>query len=86
MKDQLFRTTSFKIASLLLAKGFLLEAIEPTPIPKKKSFVFEDKPERKQLITDFYNGTVSVNAKFFSDAERQLKEMLYDQPQGGEML
>jgi len=78
--ENLFKTTSFKIASLLLAKGFKLEAIEPTPDPRRKSFVFQDKPERTQLITDFYNGVVEVNAKQFADSQRELKEMLYSEP------
>ena len=79
MKDELFRTTSFRIASLLLAKSFILETVEPTADPKRKIFVFLDKPERQQLITDFYNGSVNVNARLFADSERRLKEIIHGQ-------
>ena len=70
-----YSTQSLYEASYLLAKGFKL--ISKDTSGRKAALIFEDSPELKQAVMDFYNGGASVRAKAFVDSYRSLKDMVF---------
>lgn len=85
-KDTALVTTSdFTLAAVLLVNGFALLGTEPDPpdSPRRRRFILRGDPEtfaklnRSLLLDD-----VLVPARAFALAQRRLKHLLYDDPQG----
>ncbi len=77
-----WKTSSFNTSAYLLCKGFELVNITPLDNPKKKEFVFCDRPEREQVLHNFsFSGEddpeVMVDARKLILCIRVLKEKLY---------
>jgi hypothetical protein len=70
-----YETTDLYLGCYLKTRGMrLLDAVRDG---RRTTFVFEDCPQRGQLIRDFYNdGTVRVND--FTHALQDLKAIVYN--------
>jgi hypothetical protein len=81
-KDRYYRTSNFKIARFLYAKGFVLTNIDKITNSKKAIFVFVESPEIGELLEIFNFGEenapeVMVDARKLIRAEEELKDKLY---------
>ncbi len=72
--DEITKISSFKLAAYLMAHDHILVEIEPSNNPKRKVFVLQGK-NTPQLVSEFYN---DIKVKRFLEAERELKERLYN--------
>ena len=78
-------THDFTLAAVLLVNGFALLGAEPDSAasPRRRRFILRGDPElfaklnRSLLLDD-----VLVPARAFALAQRRLKHLLYDEPQG----
>lgn len=70
-----YTTQSLYEASYLLAKSFKLVSKDSNG--QKVSLLFEDSPELRQVVMDFYNGEGMVRAKVFVDHYRSLKDFCF---------
>lgn len=68
-----YSTTNLYESSYLLASGFRL--VSQTKQGLKTVLSFQDAPELRQAILDFYNGTGMVSAKVFVDFYRSMKDL-----------
>lgn len=69
------RTQSLYEGAYLIALGFRLVSKDSSG--QKTALLFEDSPELRQAVMDFYNGGASVRAKAFVDSYRSLKDMVF---------
>lgn len=73
--DDDYVTTDLYLASFLKARG--LRLLDAEREGRRVSFVFEDRPDRPEMVRAFYNdGTVEVNA--FTHAIQDLKAVIYN--------
>lgn len=77
----LFKTSSFYPAAFLIAKGLRLVDVDRTD-PQRAKFVFQDRPNRQQLIRAFNfaeedSPEVVIDARKFVLAIKSLKDGLY---------
>lgn len=70
-----YQTQNLYEASYLLAKGFKLVAKDARG--QKTTLHFEDSPDLKKALMDFYNGDGVVYAKAFVESYRSLKDMVF---------
>ena len=61
-KDRVYKTSDLYAAAWLLSKGFQLQGIDRSN-KQRDDFVFEDRPDRPELVHSFMTGpfTVGVN-------------------------
>ena len=71
---QEYTTVDLYLASYLKALGLKLASIEREG--KRSRFVFLDKPERKQMVADFYND-VPMGINVFVHALQDLKAAIH---------
>jgi len=70
-----YATSDFYLASFMKARGMKL--VETTRDGRRVTFVFEDRPDRGDLVREFYNdGQVKVNA--FTHAIQDLKAVVHN--------
>ena len=75
MEQSTYETTDLYLGCFLKARG--LRLLDAKRDGRRITFVFEDRPERGDLIRDFYNdGTVRVND--FKNALQDLKAIVYN--------
>ena len=70
-----YQTQSLYEASYLLSSGFQLVSKDSSS--QKTTLVFQDTPELKEAVMDFYNGSGKVSAKAFVDSYRSLKDFCF---------
>ena len=69
-----YRTSDFYLAAFLKAKG--LRLLDKQRMEGKVIFIFNDRPDRKALIQEFFNdGVVGVAA--FKNAIQDLKTIVF---------
>jgi hypothetical protein len=71
-----FSTRHLYLAAFLLTSQFVLSRVTHDP-DGRCTFEFEDAPQRKSLVADFYDGSAQVSALAYSEALRTLKEKIY---------
>ena len=72
---QEYTTVDLYLASYLKALGLKLASIEREG--KRSRFVFSDKPERKQMVADFYND-VPIGISAFIHSLEDLKGAIHN--------
>jgi len=77
--NKYYRTSNFELAVFLIAKNFHLLNIENDS--ERKTFIFDQSPELKNLVQVFYFGKDSepeilINARKLLQARRNLKTQL----------
>ena len=75
MKNQ-FETYDLWLATLLKVKGFRLFNVR-TNGDNRSLFVFEDQPERQQLLMDYVNRKTQVEPMAFVNEMKGLKALTY---------
>jgi len=70
-----YETTDLYLASFLKARGMRLLDIHRDG--RRATFVFEDRPDRAELITGFYNDDV-VRVNDFKNALQDLKAAVFN--------
>ena len=71
-----FSTDSFVLASYLLCESFKLISINREN-PRRMIFIFEDSKDRATLIELFFSYRARVEPNRFYSAQRNLKQMIY---------
>jgi Domain of unknown function (DUF5659) len=75
MNHTTYETTDLYLGCFLKASGLRLLGVQRDG--RRTTFVFEDRPDRSDLIRSFYNdGTVRVND--FKNALQDLKAIIYN--------
>ena len=75
MNQMTYETTDLYLSCFLKASG--LQLLDVRRDGRRTTFVFEDRPDRSDLIRSFYNdGTVRVND--FKNALQDLKAIIYN--------
>src|SRR5262249_10212119 len=75
MNQMTYETTDLYLGCFLKASG--LRLLDVRRDGRRTTFVFEDRPDRSDLIRSFYNdGTVRVND--FKNALQDLKAIIYN--------
>ncbi|MCK4326700.1 hypothetical protein KAW55_08105 [bacterium] len=77
MPNGLFSTRDLPLACWLHYKSIKLVEVKPNG-DGKVTFVFENPPEKENLVLEFYGGEPQVNARKFLDELRNLKAMTYN--------
>ena len=72
-----FITSDFYAAAFLTAKGYKLFGINKAD-SRRFRFIFNDEPDRAQLVSAYFAGLVEVNAKDFVSAIKELKSLMYN--------
>ena len=70
-----YSTQSLYESAYLLSRGFKLISKDSTG--HKSTLLFEDSPQLKQAVMDFYNGRGTACAKSLFDSYRSLKDMVF---------
>lgn len=71
-----FPTDNFQLASFLLTESVKLLSLDRS-IPKRIVFIFEETEQRKVLTQDFLSYQAKVEPHRFFSAQRDLKQMIY---------
>ena len=75
MSEATYETTDLYLGCFLKARGLKLQDVKRDG--RRATFVFEDRPDRGQLVREFYNdGTVKVSD--FKNALQDLKAVVYN--------
>jgi len=75
MSEATYETTDLYLGCFLKARGLKLR--DARRDGRRTTFVFDDRPDRAELIREFYNdGTVRVND--FKNALQDLKAIVYN--------
>ena len=75
LKKTTYSTSDLYLSAYLKAKG--LRLIDKQKVGDKFAFIFDDRPDRKELIEEFFNdGLVSITA--FKNAIQDLKTMVFN--------
>jgi len=70
-----YKTSDFYLAAFLKAKG--MRIIDREKVGIRVTFVFDDQPDRKTWVVEFFNdGVVSIGA--FRNAIQDLKTMVFN--------
>ena len=70
-----YRTSDFYLAAFLKAKG--MRIVDREKVGIRVTFVFDDRPDRKILVAEFFNdGVVEIGA--FRNAIQDLKTMVFN--------
>lgn len=71
-----FGTADLYLASTLHSLGFKIDGVKTEG--KKLLFLFIDRNDREEIIRQFYNGDLQVNALKFVDSIRNLKSLTFN--------
>lgn len=70
-----YKTSDFYLAAFLKAKG--MRIIDREKVGIRVIFIFDDQPNRKMLVAEFFNdGVVGIGA--FRNAIQDLKTMVFN--------
>ncbi len=70
-----YATVDLYLASYLKARGLKLASVQRDG--RRSSFIFRDRPERKQIVADFYND-VPMGIGAFIHALQDLKAAIHN--------
>ena len=76
MSENNYVTSDMYLSAFLLSQGFVLEDIDRSD-GKRLRFVFQDRPDRPQLVHNFLSGKAIVNVADFIYQLRRAKRLLY---------
>ena len=76
MSENNYVTSDMYLSAFLLSQGFVLEDIDRSD-GKRLGFVFQDRPDRPQLVHNFLSGKAIVNVADFIYQLRRAKRLLY---------
>jgi hypothetical protein len=77
MKKKHYKTSNFYLATFLFCRDQELVDIEKEN-PKRAEFVFNDSPEREDLVRVFdYGKEALVDARQYASALKELKNKIY---------
>lgn len=76
MSKNTYRTSDLYIAAWLMSKGIALLDIDHSN-PQRLEFIFEDQPDRPQLVHEFLCGRAEGNLADFIYQLRRAKRLLY---------
>ncbi len=71
-----YRTSDFYIVAWLLSKGLQLEGLDRRN-PRRIDFIFQDRPDRPELVNQFLCGSAIGNVVDFVFYMRRAKRLLY---------
>lgn len=71
-----YRTSDLYIAAWLLSKGLQLEDLDRRK-PQRIDFIFQDRPDRQELVNQFLCGSATGNVVDFVFYMRRAKRLLY---------
>ena len=74
--SETYRSSDLYVSAWLLSQGLVLLDIDRTN-PRRLDFVFQDRPDRAQLVHDFQCGTATGNLADFIYQLRRAKRLLY---------
>jgi len=77
MRDKTFSSTDLALVSFLRCKGFQIKGLKRVG-ETKVAFILVDKPERPQLVLDFYNGTATLPALEYFNAIQDTKSLIFN--------
>lgn len=77
MSDKYFSTDSFILASFLLSESCKLLQLDKEN-PRKAKFIFEETDQRLELTRVFFAYEAKVEPHRFFSAQKDLKQMLYE--------
>ena len=74
--DGTYKTSDFYIAAWLLSKGLQLAGLDRRNL-RRINFIFEDRPDRPELVNQFLCGSATGNVVDFVFYMRRAKRLLY---------
>lgn len=75
-KNGIYKTSDLYAAAWLLSKGFQLQGIDRSN-KQRNDFVFEDRPDRPELVHSFMCGQAMGNLADFIYYLKRAKRLLY---------
>jgi hypothetical protein len=76
MNSKTFKTTDIHLSAALKLHGFKLVTIEKDVSSKRGIFIFEDEPRRRQLVQDFFEGSLQGSLKKYISLWSDLKALI----------
>lgn len=76
MADSAFETTDFYLGCFLKAHGFALSDVRRKD--GRATFVFRDRPERRELILGFYNNEGAISPLALVSAIKDMKAIVHN--------
>ena len=73
--EEIFQTYDLYLASALKLEGFRLVKIEKNEVGRG-IFMFEDRPDRPELVRKYFSGDLVGSLKAFSNAWSDLKSLI----------
>jgi len=78
-KKQIYSTSSFYLSCFLLCNEIELINIDKSSNPRRAIFNFQDTLKREKLVNTFNFGKKAlVDVRRFTEAQRQLKNAIYE--------
>lgn len=74
--ETIYRTSDLYVAAWLLLNGLALEKVDHSD-QRRCTFIFEDRPDRPQLVHEFLHGSAVGNVVDFTYSLRKVKRLLY---------
>jgi Domain of unknown function (DUF5659) len=75
-RPDVFETRDFYLACFLRCAGY--ELVDLRAEGRRKVFVFDDRPTRREDVIAFYGATSSVRPLAFAAAIKDMKALLYN--------
>jgi hypothetical protein len=74
-KTETFKTNDLYLSSALKIHGFRLLTIEKD-VRGRGTFIFEDRPNRSDVVTKYFSGELTGSLKEFANAWSDLKTLI----------
>lgn len=75
--ETIYQTSDLYLAAWLLLNGLALEKVDHSSDRRRSTFIFEDRPDRLQLVHEFLHGSAVGNVVDFTYSLRKVKRLLY---------
>ena len=75
-RDGTYKTSDIYVVAWLLSKGLQLERLDRRN-PRRVDFIFQDRPDRSELVRQFTCGSATGNVVDFSFYLGRAKRLLY---------
>lgn len=75
--NELFTTSDFYLASVLLARGFELVSVDKTNL-RRNQFCFYDSENLQEIVWQFQMKNIAVDSHTVFAAQKRLKNLIYN--------